>query len=70
MRTYTTVNGDTWEGIAYKVYGDSYRMSELLAANPLYTGTFIFPAGIVLKVPIDAANRTPSILPWKGGIFG
>lgn len=32
-RVYKTIQGDTWDGIAVKVYGDEKYMNELLEAN-------------------------------------
>lgn len=35
-KTYTTVQGDMWDSIAYKVYGKEYGMDALLKANEPY----------------------------------
>jgi phage tail protein X len=51
MSTYTTVLGDTWDSIAYKVYGDDHAFEKLIDANPDYLGTLIFSASIVLNIP-------------------
>lgn len=68
-KQYTTVLGDMWDGIAYKVYGDRERaemlLHRLIEANPEHRETSIFGGGIVLTVP-DVADRTPDNLPpWK-----
>lgn len=51
MSTYTTIQGDTWDGIAYKLYGDEKYMKNLIEANWLYTDVLVFSAGVELTVP-------------------
>lgn len=62
--TYTTIQGDTWDLIAYKVYGEESRMTDLIKANPSHVRTVIFSAGTTLKVPAvlkESGNDRP---PW------
>lgn len=67
MGTYKTVQGDTWDLIAYKLYGNVFFTPPLLEANPAYIDTVIFPSGISLSIPelpssyIEDAD-TP---PWR-----
>ncbi|WP_302360349.1 tail protein X [uncultured Megasphaera sp.] len=62
---YRTIQGDTWDGIAVKVYGDEKYMNELLEANQVYRETIIFSAGVILDLP-DIRVQTSTILPpWK-----
>ena len=64
-RVYKTIQGDTWDGIAVKVYGDEKYMNELLEANQAYREIIIFPANVSLSLP-DIQTQTPTILPpWK-----
>lgn len=63
--TYTTRAGDTWDIIAYRVYGDEFRMSDLQAANPDLLGTVVFSAGVVLSVPTIEAPAATTLPPWK-----
>lgn len=51
LKTYTTVQGDMWDSIAYKCYGDESGINVLMAGNENYVDTVVFPAGIVLTVP-------------------
>lgn len=37
MSTYTTIQGDVWDAIAYKVYGDSKYMAS--SWTPTLTGS-------------------------------
>ena len=36
MNPYRTIQGDMWDGIAFKVYGSEAYMNVLLEANPEY----------------------------------
>ena len=42
MNKYTTVQGDMWDAIAYKIFGNELYMNELLEANETYRNTAIF----------------------------
>lgn len=62
--TYTTVQGDTWDSIAYTEYGDELQMHWLVEANPQHREIVIFPAGIELQIPdIGETARAPAP-PW------
>lgn len=51
MKTYTTVQGDTWDYIAYKLYGSENYMKQLIEANYDLLDTLIFEANVTLNVP-------------------
>ncbi len=51
MTSYTTIQGDTWDGIAFRLWGREHLMNALLQANPDHADTLIFPAGVSLAVP-------------------
>lgn len=67
MSTYTTIQGDTWDGIAYKLYGDEKCMKNLIEANWLYTDVLVFSAGVELTVPeITEEEKDDDNLPiWR-----
>ena len=66
MKTYTTKQGDMWDRIARRVWGDARFAGRLMEANPDYTGLFFFPAGVVLAVPeIETESAAASLPPWK-----
>ena len=50
-QTYHTVQGDTWDMIAYKVYKDEKLAGFLMAQNLLLIDYLIFPNGVVLIKP-------------------
>lgn len=65
MTTYLTIQGDTWDGIAYKLYGQAELMTLLLAANPDHTQTVIFSGGVALIAPDKPADASQTLPPWR-----
>lgn len=63
--TYTTRAGDTWDIIAYRLYGDEFRMTDLQKANPDYLNVVVFDAGVVLTVPAVETPVVSTLPPWK-----
>lgn len=65
MTTYTTIQGDMWDAISYKVYGSEKYMGVLMRSNPHLLNTYIFEAGTVLTVP-EIKNEEESDKPaWR-----
>ena len=68
MSTYTTVLGDTWDMIAYKLYGKEKYAKNFVEANLKHVETVIFSAGVVLVIPdINTESDISSLPPWKRG---
>lgn len=67
MREYVTVQGDTWDLIAFRVYGSEKYMTTLIEANPEYRETVFFSAGVKLVVPEVTTPVSSSLPPWKRG---
>ncbi|WP_314163393.1 tail protein X [Lachnoanaerobaculum gingivalis] len=69
MKTYTTVQGQTWDQIAYELYGNEYMCDKIMDLNRDKLDYFVFPAGIELTVPdkTDVVSETvPSDYPaWR-----
>lgn len=66
MTNYTTIQGDTWDGIAFRLWGREHLMDALLQANPDHADVLVFPAGLTLAVPdvdLDATIQTVTELP-------
>ncbi len=61
MGSYTTTQGDTWDGIAFRLWGREHLMSALMRANPDHTDVLMFPAGVVLDVPEVNVNAIQPI---------
>lgn len=51
MKQYKTVQGDTWDLIAKKQYGDEKKLDILMMNNFPLLNYVVFPAGIVVDVP-------------------
>ena len=66
-KTYTTIQGDMWDGIAKKTLGSEYYMSNLIDTNPDYREIVVFPANITLNIPVIAAPVPQKLPPWKRG---
>lgn len=66
MKTYTTVQGDMWDMIAYKALGSVYFTDKLMIANRRYLDLYTFPAGIVLQLPqVRNESAVEGLPPWK-----
>lgn len=65
MTTYTTIQGDMWDSIAWSQMGSVYHTGELMNANPKYHDYLTFPAGITLTIPDSEAQPPTSVPPWK-----
>lgn len=51
MKQYRTVQGDTWDLIAKKQYGDEKKLDILMMNNFFLLNYVIFPAGILVDIP-------------------
>lgn len=66
-KVYRTIAGDMWDSIAYKTLGDCKLMHLIIKANMKHSETFIFPAGIEIKIPEVETERKFTLPPWKRG---
>jgi phage tail protein X len=66
--TYTTTQGDTWDGISFKLYGSERFVTSLIEANPDHMQTAIFSGGVKLSVPDQEIEQSTTLPPWKVGI--
>lgn len=65
MKTYTTVQGDMWDTIAYTQLGDEAYTDKLINLNQQYREFYTFPAGIVLNLPDADEPAGDALPPWK-----
>lgn len=65
MRSYTTIQGDTFDLIAYKTLGSEYYMAELIEANPAHRETVVFSANVTLTIPEITTLVAENLPPWK-----
>ena len=50
-KTYTTIQGDMWDSISLKIYGDEKYIDKLIEANFKYREEAVFSSGIILNIP-------------------
>jgi phage tail protein X len=66
---YVVKEGERWDTIAHKAYGNATLVKAIIEANPLVPITPRLPAGTVLSVPvIDQVNiltDVEKLPPWK-----
>lgn len=62
---YGTIQGDTWDSISFKVYGEDKFSKELLRANPRYMNIIIFSGGIELICPDISNTQNLTLPPWR-----
>ena len=63
--TYITVQGDTWDSIAYDQYGSEEYMQLLIEANWPLLDVLVFSAGTEIVLP-DPPEEIDSDLPfWR-----
>ncbi|TXI98959.1 MAG: phage tail protein [Neisseriales bacterium] len=65
-RTYLTNAGDMWDKISLSQLGNEFYANQLIEANPQYSDTITFSAGIELKIPeYVTTNSKINLPPWK-----
>lgn len=65
METYETVQGDTWDMIAKKVYGEERYAGYLMESNRLLLDYMIFPGGVVLSIPELTEEQDADLPIWR-----
>lgn len=65
MDIYMTVQGDTWDMIAKKVYGDEKKMDFLMENNFPLLDHFIFPAGVEVRVTELSESDIQELPKWR-----
>lgn len=62
---YVTQQGDTWDLISYKLYGEERRMKNLIEANWPLLDVLVFSSGTEITVP-NIPEETDADLPfWR-----
>ena len=67
LTKYKTVYGDTFDMIAYKLYGDEMKESLIRKYNPDYSDVIFFDANEVIWLPtdIEEIEEDNSKAPWR-----
>jgi phage tail protein X len=64
---YITIQGDTWDGIAYSQCGSEKYMKNLIEANWKYLDTLVFSSGVELTIPDISSDDTSTLPDWRSG---
>ena len=67
-KQYRTKRNDTFDKIAYDLYGDEKIASYIIDANPEHADVIIFDEGINLYLPKLVQIETSTLPTWKGGV--
>lgn len=67
-KQYRTKAHDTFDKIAYELYGDEKIASYIIEANPNYSDTLVFNEGTLLYLPKLEQIETSTLPQWKGGL--
>jgi len=62
---YTTIQGDTWDMIAYKVYGKEACMAKLIEANDDLAHIAVFSSGVKIVCPPPEPRASKILPPWR-----
>lgn len=64
---YVTQDGDRWDLIAYRMYGDALAFEPIVVANPHVPIRPTLPGGLRLLVPVRDDAELADVPPWKRG---
>ncbi len=62
---YITIQGDTWDIIAKKVYGKEKYLDYLMQNNYDLLNYFIFPAGVIINTPNLSSKINTDLPEWR-----
>lgn len=66
MDIYVTSQGDTWDSIAYDLFGNEEYMGILMDANLDLLDILVFSSGTVIQVPEEMPEETDEDMPfWR-----
>lgn len=67
-KKYRAIRNDTFDTVAFRVYGNEHLCAMLMAANPDYMDVLLFEPGIELNIPdYDAKpSANKDLPPWYG----
>ena len=66
---YTTIEGERWDTVSFKMYGVPNEIHRLIEANPNIPYCERLKGGLVLEIPILETNNLitdkENLPPWK-----
>ena len=63
MTTYRTIQGDAFDSVAWKLWGDEHMARHLMEANPEHADVVVFGPGVELVIPDGVMKTTVEDLP-------
>ncbi len=68
VKTYRTVQGDAFDGIARRIWGREHMARLIIEANPAHADVLVFGPGTILSIPDAQPDTTVEDLPpWYAG---
>ncbi len=64
-KTYRTMQGETWDQIAFKVYGSERYATFLMENNYRYLDILVFSEGSILATPDLPEQKAGDLPPWR-----
>lgn len=62
---HTTIEGERWDQLAWRYYGDAYRYLPIVQANPHVPLHGVLPPGLRLAIPVlEPQTATEDLPPW------
>lgn len=69
FRTYTTLEGQRWDHIAFAEYRDPFGYERIIRANLAYRSLKVLPGGVRLRIPVvtelKPTPRPEQLPPWR-----
>ena len=63
---YTTKQGETFDMIAHKHYGNEEMAAPIILANPDHVETAVFDYGVEIEIPeIEKTDGSVYLPPWR-----
>ena len=63
--THVTTEGERWDQLAWRYYGDPHRYLPIVQANPHVPLTAALPAGLTLAIPLlEPQSSYEDMPPW------
>ncbi len=63
--THITIEGERWDQLSARYYGDPMQYERIVAVNPHVPLTPALPAGLTLSIPvIEQQDLSEELPPW------
>ena len=67
--TYETIQGDMWDTVSYKMFGNCAFSDRIMFLNTPYIDYYIFPGGLKLRLPeIQQGEGVYNPPPWQEAV--